>query len=62
MWGVKVPPVDSADAPPSQSKPFDVDQSALSIPRATSQVLKTVYRGGTHSGGFYPNGLNGTTK
>ena len=61
-YGVTSPAVDSLDVPPSQAKPFDVDTNALSIPRTTSQVLKIVYGGGTHSGGFYPDGMNGTIK
>lgn len=63
IWfGVKSPAVDSLDVPPTQSKPFDVDANALSIPRTTSQVLKIVYGGGSHSGGFYPEGMNGNIK
>lgn len=54
--------VDSRDVPPSQSNPFDVDSNALSIPRSTSQVLNIVYGGGAHSGGFFPDGLNGNIK
>lgn len=54
--------VDSQDVIPSQSTPFDVDSNALSIPRSTSQVLHIVYAGGSHSGGFYPDGLNGNIK
>jgi hypothetical protein len=42
--------------------PFDVDSSGLSIPRRTSQALKIVSGGGAHSGGFYPNELNGNIK
>ena len=41
MWGVKVPTVDSADVPPTQTKPFDVDKSALSIPRTTSRYRRS---------------------
>lgn len=54
--------VDSRDVPPTQSNPFDVDSNALSIPRSTSQVLNIVYGGGAHSGGFFPDGLNGNIK
>lgn len=61
-YGVNSPRVDSLDVPPSTAKPYCVDVSALSIPRTTSQVLKIVYGGGTHSGGFYPDGLNGKIK
>lgn len=54
--------VDSKDVTPSQSNPFDVDSNALSIPRSASEVLNIVYGGGSHSGGFYPNGMNGNIK
>jgi hypothetical protein len=57
---VTSPAVDSLDIPPTQSNPYDVDKNALSIPRTTSQVLAIVYAGGTCSGGFYPDGMNGT--
>ena len=56
------PAVDSRDVPPTQQQPYDVDSKALSIPRSPSQVLKIVYAGGTCSGGFYPNGMNGKIK
>ena len=61
-YGVTSPAVDSLDIPPTQANPFDVDGNALSIPRTTSQVLKIVYGGGIHSGGFYPDGMNGNIK
>lgn len=54
--------VDSKDVPPTQSNPFDVDNNGLSIPRSTSEVLAIVYAGGSHSGGFFPVGLNGNIK
>jgi hypothetical protein len=57
--GVTSPAVDSLDVPPTQQAPYDVDKNALSIPRTTSQVLAIVYAGGTCTGGFYPNGMNG---
>ncbi len=60
--GVSSPAVDSLDIPPTQSTPYDVDKNALSIPRTTSQVLNIVYGGGKCSGGFYPDGMNGTIK
>ena len=60
--GVNSPAVDGKDVPPTQQKPFDVDGNALSIPRSTTEVLHIVYGGGTHSGGFYPNGMNGNIK
>jgi hypothetical protein len=59
MNGVKVPPVDSLDVPPTANTVFDVDKNGLSIPRTTSQVLNIVYAGGHSSGGFYPDGMNG---
>ncbi len=60
--GIGRQPLDSLDVPPNPGHLFDVDSSALSIPRTTSQVLKLVYGGGSSSGGFFPNGLNGTIK
>jgi len=62
LAGVKSPMVDSLDVPPTHPTPFDVDKNALSIPRTPSQVLSIVYAGGTCSGGFYPDGLNGNIK
>jgi hypothetical protein len=32
----------------------------MRIPRTPSEVLNIVYAGGSSSGGFYPNGMNGT--
>ena len=40
----------------------DADQNAIAFARTTSQVLSIVYGGGTSSGAFFPNGLNGTIK
>lgn len=60
--GVMTPKVDSKDVVPMQHNPFAVDGNGLSIPRSTSEVLAIVYGGGSHSGGFYPKGLNGTIK
>lgn len=58
---VSSPAVDSLDVPPTQPNPYDVSSSnALSIPRTTSQVLNIVYHGGQCSGGFFPQGMNGT--
>lgn len=54
--------VDSKDIGASQQHPFDVDSNGLSVPRSTSEVLAIVYAGGSHSGGFFPDGLNGTIK
>ena len=62
MNGVTSPAVDSRDVPPTEQNPYDVDANALSIPRTTSQVLNIVYAGGGCSGGFYPNGMNGTIR
>ncbi len=58
--GIASPAVDSKDIPPSSQHPFDIDSNGLSIPRTTAQVLNIVYGGGRCSGGFYPNGMNGT--
>lgn len=59
MNGVTSPAVDSLDIPPTTDTLFDVDKNALAIPRTPAQVLNIVYGGGTSSGGFYPNGMNG---
>jgi hypothetical protein len=40
----------------------DADANAIAFSRTTAQVLKVVYGGGTNSGAFFPNGLNGTIK
>jgi hypothetical protein len=58
-YGVTSPAVDSLDVPPTENTPFDVDKNGLSIPRTPSQVLNIVYHGGSCSGGFYPQGMNG---
>ena len=59
---LQVPQVD-AKAIPTFGLPagrlFFVDGNGLSIARTTSEVLKIVYAGGTSSGGFFPNGVNG---
>lgn len=58
---VTSPAVDSLDIPPTAGHPYDVtSNNALSIPRTTAQVLNIVYGGGNCSGGFYPDGMNGT--
>jgi hypothetical protein len=59
MDNVSSPAVDSQDIPPTTSHPFDLNSDALAIPRTPSEVLKIVYGGGTSSGGFYPDGMNG---
>lgn len=40
----------------------DADANAIAFSRSTMQVLKIVYGGGSSSGAFFPNGLNGTIK
>lgn len=60
--GISSPAVDSKDVPPTVKHPFFVDSKGLTIPRTTSEVLKIVYGGGTCSGGFFPDGLNGNIK
>lgn len=58
--GISSPAVDSKDVPPSSQHPYDIDSNGLSIARTPAQVLNIVYAGGKCSGGFYPNGMNGT--
>jgi hypothetical protein len=60
--GYHSPAVDSKDVSPTPNTVFFVDSQSLSIPRTTSQVLNIVYHGGAHSGGFFPDGLNGTIR
>lgn len=59
----QVPQVD-AKAVPTIGLPngrlFFVDGNGLPPARTTSEVLKIVYAGGTRSGGFFPDGVNGT--
>ncbi|QNI30728.1 ferritin-like domain-containing protein [Alloacidobacterium dinghuense] len=57
---VSSPAVDSLDIPPTPKAPYDDNAKGLSIPRTVSQVLNIVYHGGRCSGGFYPNGMNGS--
>lgn len=59
MDNVTSPAVDSQDIPPTTSHPFDVSSESLAIPRTPAEVLNIVYAGGTSSGGFYPDGMNG---
>ncbi len=40
----------------------DADENAIAFARTTSQVLSIVYGGGTSSGAFFPNGLDGNIK
>ncbi len=64
--GVAVPMVDALDVPPLASpngRLFQVDGAGLSTVRTPSQVLAVAYassKAGTRSGGFFPNGVNGT--
>ncbi len=60
MNGVSSPAVDGLDIPPTPQKPYAVDSDGLSIPRTTAQVQNIVYAGGRCSGGFYPEGMNGS--
>ena len=62
QFGLSSPAADSKDIPPTVKHPFFVDSSGLTIPRTTTEVLKIVYAGGAHSGGFYPAGLNGNIR
>lgn len=59
---IVVPPVDAKDIPPVVGKFFAVDGNALAVVRTTSEVLHIVYAGGTSSGGFFPEGMNGTIR
>ena len=63
--GVTSAAVDSQDQPPTISKIFDTGATnGLNPVRTTSQVLQIVYGAagatGVSSGGFFPNGLNGS--
>jgi hypothetical protein len=60
MNNVTSPAVDSLDVPPTAKMPFDVNTNALAIPRTPEEVLNIVYAGGKSSGGFYPDGMNGS--
>lgn len=60
---LQVPQVDGKAIPTfplPAGRLFFVDGNGLSPARTTSEVLKIVYAGGTSSGGFFPNGVNGT--
>ncbi len=59
------PAVDSQDMPPSSTQIFNTSSTTgLNPVRTTSQVLQIVYaaagKTGISSGGFFPNGLNGS--
>ena len=61
---ISITALDSLDVvpPPAGTQFFTTTppaQSALAVIRTTTQVLNIVYAGGAHSGGFFPNGLNG---
>ena len=59
---LQVPQVDGKAIPTfglPAGRLFFVDGNGLSIARTTSEILKIVYAGGTASGGFFPNGVNG---
>lgn len=60
MAGINSPAVDSHDVPPTPSHLYDVNGNGLSIPRTAAEVLNVVYHGGKCSGGFYPDGMNGS--
>jgi hypothetical protein len=60
--GLTVPQLDNQDVPPLGSpagRLFQVDGQGLSTVRTAAQVLSIVYAGGTASGGFFPDGVNG---
>ena len=57
------PQVDNKDVPALGSpngRLFQVDGNGLSTVRTAAEVLKVAYAGGTRSGGFFPDGVNGT--
>jgi len=45
-----------------QANIVPTDANGIAFSRSTTEVLRIVYLGGTTSGGFFPNGLNGTIK
>lgn len=62
---------DSVDGPTDDDQPVvlggkanivPTDSNGIAYSRSTSQVLKIVYLGGSSSGGFFPNGLNGNIR
>ena len=46
----------------TQSKILNADKDSIAFSRNTTQVLNIVTLGGGHTGGFFPNGINGTIK
>lgn len=62
QMGLTSAATDSMDVPPTTSAYF-CEKGALAIERTPQQVLNIVYANtstGITSGGFYPNGMNGT--
>ena len=65
--GITSAALDSMDRPPTIAQIFNTDpMTGFSPVRTTSQVLQIVYAApgqtGISSGGFFPNGMNGTIK
>ncbi len=65
VYGITSGPVDGMDTPPTATTVFNTSATTgLNPVRTTSQVLQIVYgaagKTGVTSGGFFPNGLNGT--
>ena len=62
--GIQTMPIDGVDIlpPPSGQNYFSVDKNALTETRTTGQVLYLAYgnMANVTSGGFFPNGVNGT--
>lgn len=60
--GLTVPVLDGKDLPPLGSpngRLVSADDKGLTAVRTPYQVLFIVYGGGSRSGGFFPNGVNG---
>jgi hypothetical protein len=61
---VRTSPVDGQDiVPPPSGTEFFSNQGGLTIVRTTSQVLAILFgsdKPGTHKGGFFPEGVNGS--
>ena len=62
--GITSPAVDGSDIPPTAATVFNTNAMGLNAVRSPQQVLEIVYAApgqtGVSSGGFYPNGMNGT--